>query len=90
MTGRPGSGGPPDPVEVDCRDQRCPRPVIELARASADLPDGTVVAVLATDPAAATDIPAWCRMRGHEFLGSDKTDHGAQRFLVRLVHRTGI
>ncbi|MFS8665240.1 MAG: hypothetical protein LOD84_06135 [Limnochordales bacterium] len=28
-----------------------------------------VLRVLADDPAAAVDIPAWCRMRGHEFVG---------------------
>ncbi|MDT5037185.1 MAG: tRNA 2-thiouridine synthesizing protein [Micromonosporaceae bacterium] len=58
------------PGEVlDCRGQRCPLPVIALARRLPDLPVGTVLRVLADDPAAALDIPAWCRMRGQEFLG---------------------
>ena len=84
---RPGTEGP---VEVDCRGQRCPQPVIELARASQGLADGTVLAVLATDPAAATDVPAWCRMRGHEFLGTENVGNGVMRLLVRLVLPTGI
>ncbi|MBF5031207.1 MULTISPECIES: sulfurtransferase TusA family protein [unclassified Micromonospora] len=57
----------PDEV-LDCRGQRCPLPVINLARLVPGLPAGAVVRVLADDPAAAVDIPAWCRMRGHEFL----------------------
>ncbi|NJP33494.1 sulfurtransferase TusA family protein [Micromonospora thermarum] len=58
------------PEEVlDCRGQRCPLPVIAVARRLPDLPVGTVVRVLADDPAAAVDIPAWCRMRGQEFVG---------------------
>lgn len=58
------------PAEVlDCRGQRCPLPVIALARRLPLLPVGAVLRVLADDPAAAVDIPAWCRMRGQEYLG---------------------
>ncbi|MFU8849963.1 sulfurtransferase TusA family protein [Micromonospora sp. SL1-18] len=59
----------PDEV-LDCRGQRCPLPVINLARRLPELPVGAVVRVLADDPAAAVDIPAWCRMRGQEFVGA--------------------
>jgi tRNA 2-thiouridine synthesizing protein A len=59
-----------DQVEVlDCRGQRCPLPVIAIARRLPELPVGTVLRVLADDPAAANDIHAWCRMRGQEYLG---------------------
>lgn len=69
----PAAGSPP--VEVlDCRGQRCPLPVIALAKHLPDRPAGTVIRVLADDPAAANDIPAWCRMRGYEFLGSPEPD----------------
>ncbi|WP_344078188.1 sulfurtransferase TusA family protein [Luedemannella helvata] len=55
---------------LDCRGERCPLPVIRLARRMADVPPGTVVRLLADDPAAAVDVPAWCRMRGQDYLGS--------------------
>jgi tRNA 2-thiouridine synthesizing protein A len=58
----------PDDV-LDCRGQRCPLPVIALARRLPQLPVGTVLRVLADDPAAANDVPAWCRLRGQEYLG---------------------
>ena len=48
-----GRGGPMTEVQLDCRGQLCPLPVIALARAFADLAVGDVVAVLADDPAAA-------------------------------------
>lgn len=54
---------------LDCLGQRCPLPVIALARRLPQLPVGAVIRVLADDPAAANDIPAWCRMRGQEFVG---------------------
>ena len=56
--------------ELDCRGQRCPLPVIALARRLLELPVGTVLRVYADDPAAAVDIPAWCRLREQEFVGS--------------------
>lgn len=55
---------------LDCRGQRCPLPVIALARRLPELPVGTVLEVLADDPAAAVDIPAWCRLRDQQFVGS--------------------
>jgi tRNA 2-thiouridine synthesizing protein A len=56
------------PIEVDARGLRCPLPVIHLAEAARDASAGTVIVVLAGDPAARHDIPAWCRMRDHELL----------------------
>jgi tRNA 2-thiouridine synthesizing protein A len=50
--------------------------VIELARALPGLGLGEVLEVRADDPAAAVDIPAWCRMRGHAYLGADPVDPG--------------
>lgn len=59
---------------VDARGLACPLPVIRLAAAARDLPDGTLVTVLWTDPAAAHDIPAWARMRGHRVLPGPASD----------------
>lgn len=54
---------------LDALGRRCPVPVIMLARGITEVPVGGVVAVLADDPAARLDVPAWCRMRGHDHLG---------------------
>lgn len=72
-------------LTIDCRSLRCPQPVIELARRIRDVPVGGVVAVLADDPAAATDVPAWCRLRGHEFLGTGDERSGGPSYLVRRL-----
>ena len=73
-------------MELDCRGMICPRPVIELARHLQDVPPGEVIAVVADDVAAAADIPAWCRMRGQDYVGADAAPDGVARYLVR---RTG-
>ncbi|GIE84798.1 hypothetical protein Are01nite_12780 [Actinoplanes regularis] len=41
---------------------------------------GEIVRVLADDPAAANDIPAWCRMKGQELI----TAQGHQFDIRRL------
>jgi tRNA 2-thiouridine synthesizing protein A len=74
-----------EPTEtLDCRGQRCPLPVIALARRLPELPVGGVLRVLADDPAAANDIPAWCRLRGQEYLRRVEVD-GTPGFEVRRV-----
>jgi tRNA 2-thiouridine synthesizing protein A len=68
--------------DLDCLGQRCPLPVIALARLLPTVPVGDVVHVLADDPAAANDIQAWCRMRSQEYLGSPAPDVYAVRRLA--------
>jgi tRNA 2-thiouridine synthesizing protein A len=65
---RAASDGAGDALVVDARGLRCPLPVIRLAARSKSLEAGTVVTVLATDPAAQHDVPAWARMRGHDVV----------------------
>ncbi|AYY13682.1 sulfurtransferase TusA family protein [Actinobacteria bacterium YIM 96077] len=65
---------------------RCPLPVIELAKRIDDVQPGDVVRVIADDPAAATDVPAWCRMRGHEYVGLGEPEQSAPSYLVRRQH----
>ncbi|MCW2834672.1 MAG: tusA [Nocardioides sp.] len=72
-------------LELDCRTMLCPMPVIELARHLADVEVGQIIAVVARDAAARVDVPAWCRMRGHEFVGADTATDGAARYLVRRL-----
>lgn len=55
---------------LDCLGKPCPVPVIELARALPQVEVGDLIEVLSDDPAAASDIPAWCRLRGQDYVGS--------------------
>ncbi len=70
-------------LELDCREMSCPLPVVELARALPRVAVGEVVAVVATDPAARHDVPAWCRMRAQEYVGEDTAEDGVSRYAVR-------
>lgn len=72
-------------TEVDCRDQPCPRPIIELAKAIGGVAVGDEIAVVARDPAARYDVPAWCRLRGQEYAGEEVTEAGDPRYVVRRL-----
>ena len=69
---------------IDATGRLCPLPVIELAKALPEVEVGDVIGVLADDPAAAADIPAWCRLRGQDYAGGSTVD-GAPAFDVRRV-----
>ncbi len=69
--------------ELDQRGRRCPLPVIELARHIGDVAVGETIGVAADDPAARLDIPAWCRMRGHDYAGETAAPDGTPVYSVR-------
>lgn len=73
-----------DALVVDALGKLCPLPVIELAKVIGEVPVGGTVRVLADDEAARLDIPAWCEMRGQEYVGEEPADHGAA-YVVRRV-----
>ncbi|MGW0764857.1 aminotransferase class V-fold PLP-dependent enzyme [Streptomyces sp. NPDC002676] len=69
---------------VDSLGKRCPIPVIELAKVIGDVPVGGTVRVLSDDEAARLDIPAWCEMRGQEYVGEEPAQRGTA-YVVRRV-----
>lgn len=71
-------------LSVDCLGRPCPVPVIELARALPRAPVGALVEVLSDDPGARLDIPAWCRMRGQEWVGEQPRATGSAYLVRRL------
>jgi len=68
-------------VDLDCTGLLCPLPVIKLAKELPTVAVGDTVTVLADDPAAATDIPAWCRMRSQELVSA-----GQNQYVVRRLN----
>ena len=55
-------------VFYDFEEMSCGDLLIALMKAMRPLPPGSRVEVRALDPGAPIDIPAWCRMVGHELL----------------------
>ena len=68
---------------LDQRGRRCPLPIVELARHIGDVAVGDTIEIAADDPAARLDVPAWCRMRGHDYLGESMAADGVPVHTVR-------
>ena len=59
---------------LDARRLLCPLPVIRVQDRVAKLAPGDVLEVLCTDPGTRSDIPAWCRINGHEMISIEERD----------------
>jgi tRNA 2-thiouridine synthesizing protein A len=77
-----GAGNAAPALTIDALGKKCPIPIIMLADRIREVRTGDLVAVLADDPAAKTDLPAWCALKSHEFVATVDLPEG-WRFLVR-------
>ena len=71
---------------LDARNLLCPMPVIRVQNAMESLAPGDVIEVICTDPGAMSDVPAWCRVNGHEVLEAVE-DASADE--IRITIRAG-
>ena len=62
------------PAELDATGLLCPLPVLRANRALRSVEPGGLLIIRATDPAARTDFPAFCRQTGHELVSVSEND----------------
>ncbi len=53
---------------IDARGMKCPRPIIELAKARRQSPSGATIVITADDLAFESDVRAWCETTGNRLL----------------------
>ncbi|WP_106258376.1 sulfurtransferase TusA family protein [Actinomadura rubrobrunea] len=78
--------GPRPALVVDALGRKCPIPIIMLAERIREVPVGEIIAVLADDVAARTDVPAWCRMKSQEFVREEPVERGGWAFHIRRMY----
>lgn len=69
-------------MDVDAIGLKCPLPVLRARKRLAEMPEGAVLRLLVTDPAAAVDVPHFCAEAGHAYLGAEQAGD-AVRHLIR-------
>lgn len=77
---------------VDSRGTLCPQPIIDVARVARALDGGSRVRLLADDPGADADVPAWCRMRGHTLASRTELtqdEGGGVAYVIELGSSAG-
>jgi len=60
------------PERLDARNLLCPLPVIRTQDRAQSMSCGALLEVVATDPGVVNDIPAWCRLNGHNVRSIDQ------------------
>lgn len=70
--------------ELDARRLLCPLPVIRTEQRVAQLAAGDTLNIVCTDPGALYDVPAWCRMHGHELVSTEQAENGEVRVTIRI------
>ena len=61
--------------EIDVKRLLCPMPVIKTQNKLKEMQPGDILKVICTDPGAKADIPAWCRIHGHEVTDIEENDN---------------
>jgi len=72
-------------ITVDGTGLLCVTLLLKLRAAIEGADAGTIVHVIATDPAAPLDLPAWCHMTGHHYLGPVEGDRDRPVYALRLA-----
>lgn len=66
-------------AEWDAGDMGCGELVLELRSRLDTLKPGQIMKLIARDPGAPADVPAWCRMTGHPLIGGQPPVYLIQR-----------
>ena len=67
---------------VDARGSACPGPLLEAKKGIGKVKVGEVLEIYSNDSGTRTDIPAWSKKVGHEYLGALEAD-GYDKHYVR-------
>lgn len=67
---------------VDARGSACPGPLLEAKKGIGKVKVGEVLEILSSDSGTRSDIPAWAKKVGHEYLGVVESD-GYDKLFVR-------
>lgn len=63
----------------------CPLPVIRTQDKVKQMQAGEVLEVVGTDPGILQDIPAWCRINGHQVLSTESAE-----FEYTVIFKVGV
>jgi tRNA 2-thiouridine synthesizing protein A len=75
-------------AQLDVSGYLCPLPVLKAAKQLKTMAPGSVLRLIATDPAATIDVAHFCSEQGHGLLSST-TEGGRLIFLIRKTSSSG-
>ncbi len=69
---------------LDTKGLACPLPILKTKKALSDLPKGSTLEVLATDPGSVPDFTAFCDTTGNRLIEHSEQG-GVFRFVIQHV-----
>jgi tRNA 2-thiouridine synthesizing protein A len=75
-------------VEIDSSGLNCPLPVLKARKALSEMNSGQRLHLIATDPGANKDIPAFCKMTGNPLLNAEEAE-GKLHFTIEKGEPNG-
>ena len=73
-------------ITIDSRGTMCPGPITDLFRAYRNANIGDIIEILATDPAARSDVQTWTKRSGNELLAIIE-ESGYLRIQIRVLRK---
>ena len=68
---------------VDARGSACPGPLLEAKKGIGQVKVGEVLEIKSSDPGTRSDIPAWAKKVGHEYMGILEAEGHDRLFVTR-------
>jgi TusA-related sulfurtransferase len=68
---------------VDARGSACPGPLLEAKKGIGKVKVGEVLEIYSNDSGTRTDVPAWAKKVGHDYLGIMEADGYDKHFVRR-------
>lgn len=74
--------------QLDAKGLACPMPIVKTKKVMAELVDGQILEVVATDKGSKADIAAWAETVGHQYIGTTEEDAVLKHYIRKCADDT--
>ncbi|MFJ7669136.1 sulfurtransferase TusA family protein [Lysinibacillus sp. NPDC097195] len=74
--------------QLDAKGLSCPMPIVKTKKAMADLVNGQILEVSATDKGSKADIAAWAESVGHQYIGTVEEDTVLKHYIRKCAQES--
>ena len=75
--------------QLDATGLSCPMPIVKTKKAIAELVDGQILEVAATDKGSKADLAAWAETVGHQYIGTFEEGAVLKHYIRKCADDTG-
>ncbi len=72
--------------QLDAKGLSCPLPIVKTKKAMADLIDGQILEVCATDRGSKADIAVWAETVGHQYIGTLENEGVLKHYIRKCTN----